>query len=202
MIIAGAGYHTLSVGNVPAAQDVIAAAPPDLLIADVRIGLSNGLQLIAMANVPLPAIVITGFADPSIEADARALGADFMLKPISPTALLERIADKLAHVTRPTFTVGRRWVRRRLVRPVPLRVNDAHDARIIEVSDCGVGLEIHWGNERPLPSSLDLDLSEEHEGVPVNVAWARQQDEQIWLCGGVIADTAIPHWRGLLQTFS
>src|SRR5688572_15909472 len=89
MIIAGAGYHTLSVGNVPAAQDVITAAPPDLLIADVRIGPSNGLQLIAMAHVPLPAIVMTGFADPSIEADARALGADFMLKPISPTALLE-----------------------------------------------------------------------------------------------------------------
>jgi CheY-like chemotaxis protein len=201
MVVAGAGYHTLTVGNVPAAQDLIAAAPPDLLITDVRIGLSNGLQLIAMAPVPLPAIVITGFADPSIEADARALGADFMLKPISPSALLERIADKLAHATAPSFKVGRRWVRRRLVRPVLLRVNDA-DACILEVSDGGVGLEIHWGNDRPLPASLDLDLDEGHQGVPVNVAWARQQDDHVWRCGGVIAETAIPHWRGLLQTFS
>jgi len=154
-----------------------------------------------MAPMPLPAIVITGFADPCIEAEARALSADFMLKPISPIALLDRIAEKLAHVTRPTFTVGRRWVRRRLVRPVPLRVNDAHDARILEVSDRGVGLEIHWEEDLPLPQSLDLELEAAREGVPVSVAWSLRQNGTVWRCGGVIADTAIPHWRGLLETF-
>ena len=202
LIIAGAGYHTLSVGNVPAAQEVIAAAPPDLLIADVRIGSSNGLQLIAMAPTPFPAIVITGFPDPSIEAEARALGADFMLKPISPSTLVDRITARLAHVTLPSFTIGRRWVRRRLVQPVPLRVNESHPALILEVSDGGVGLEIDWKDEVPLPPLLDLQLGAVRGGLPVNIAWSQRHGGTVWRCGGVIADAAILQWRGLLETFS
>jgi CheY-like chemotaxis protein len=201
LIISAAGYHTLTVGNVPAAQDLIAAAPPDLLIADVRVGLSNGLQLIAMAAAPLPAIVITGFPDPSVEADARALGADFMLKPISPAILLARISDKLAEVGYREFTMCRRWVRRRLVRPVPLRV-DHYRGRIVEVSESGVGLQIEWGNQADLPPSLELDLDAAPGAVPVKIAWARQQDDNTWVCGGVIADDALSRWRGLVETFA
>lgn len=202
MVIGGAGYHTLTVGNVPAAQEVIAAAPPDLLITDVRVGFSNGLQLLAMAPMPLPAIVVTGFPDPSIEADARALGADFMLKPISPTHLLARIATKLDNTTSASFSVGRRWVRRRLARPVPLRVNDDYYARILEVSDRGVGLEIHWGNGSRFPSSLALALGAAPDAVPVHVAWARQKDDVVWECGGTIVDDSLTQWRGLVETFA
>jgi FixJ family two-component response regulator len=50
---------------------------PDLLIADVRLGEYNGLQLLASTTQPTAAIIITGHPDPVIEADAHRMGADF-----------------------------------------------------------------------------------------------------------------------------
>jgi len=66
MLLTEAGYHTLTASTVPSALQVLAESPPDLLITDIRLDAYNGLHLIAMAPKPIPAIVVTGFADPSI----------------------------------------------------------------------------------------------------------------------------------------
>ena len=78
---------------------------PDLLIADVRLGPFNGLQLVISSPQPIPAIIITGFADPVLEADARRRGADYVLKPVSPARLLDLVAQKLA-AARPGFGIA------------------------------------------------------------------------------------------------
>jgi DNA-binding response OmpR family regulator len=76
---------------------VLAESEPDLLITDIRLDTYNGLHLVAMAPRAIPAIVVTGFDDPTLEADARRLGADYFLKPVAPSVLCERIAWKLAN---------------------------------------------------------------------------------------------------------
>ncbi len=81
-----AGYEAVAVGTFEDATRVLRTAPPDLLIADVRLGPFNGLQLVISSPQPIPAIIITGFADPVLEADARRRGADYVLKPVSPGA--------------------------------------------------------------------------------------------------------------------
>jgi DNA-binding response OmpR family regulator len=69
---------------------------PDLLIIDVRLGAFNGLQLISTGRVRIPAIVVTGFDDTVLRADADGFGASYVVKPIKPAALLALIEQKLS----------------------------------------------------------------------------------------------------------
>jgi DNA-binding NtrC family response regulator len=95
MLLERAGYDVVAIDGVPEGRRVLAEAPPDLLITDVRLGAFNGLQLIAMSPRPIPAIVTTGFPDPVLEAEARQFGAKFLLKPIEPTGLLTLVKELL-----------------------------------------------------------------------------------------------------------
>jgi FixJ family two-component response regulator len=57
-------------------------AVPDVLLVDVRLGAFNGLQLVAMAERPIPTIVMTGHDDVALRAAAERMGAEFLVKPI------------------------------------------------------------------------------------------------------------------------
>ena len=96
VLLAEAGYRTIGAANLKQATELLAQQNPDLMVVDVRLGGDNGLQLVAMAIQPIPAIVTTAFADPILEAEARQFGADFMVKPLSPKALLDLIERKLS----------------------------------------------------------------------------------------------------------
>jgi DNA-binding NtrC family response regulator len=101
-LLAQAGYETTAVGTFDEARRIIGATPPDLLITDIRLEAYNGLQLILNSPRTIPTIVITGFADPVLEAEARRGGAAYLVKPVQPLELLEVVAEKLAaHHSRP-----------------------------------------------------------------------------------------------------
>ena len=96
MLLRESGYDTVTAGTVPAAIKLLADEHPDLLLVDIRLNEYNGLHLVAMRTQPIPAIVLTGFADPAIEADARRLGAEFLLKPVPPGVLTTLVNRLLA----------------------------------------------------------------------------------------------------------
>lgn len=91
-----AGYEVFLAGNFEDGKHVLRDRTPDLLIVDVRLGAFNGLQLISTGQVQIPAIVVTGFDDTVLRADASVFGASYLVKPISPSALLALIDQKLA----------------------------------------------------------------------------------------------------------
>ena len=66
-----AGYDTRAVGTFEEGLKALRTDMPDLLIADVRLGAFNGLQLLVSSPRPIPAIIITGFADPVLEFGRR-----------------------------------------------------------------------------------------------------------------------------------
>ena len=57
--------------------------PPAMLITDVRLGMFNGLQLAVLRPPTTGVIVISGFLDPTLDAETRRLGGVYMLKPVS-----------------------------------------------------------------------------------------------------------------------
>ena len=95
-ILARAGYDVVTATSVQVGRSALEEASPDLLITDVRLGDSNGLQLLVMNPRAVPAIVMTGFPDPVLEAQAEEFGATFLLKPIEPAGLLTLVAELLA----------------------------------------------------------------------------------------------------------
>ena len=90
-----AGYSILTADSFERARDTLRTATPDLLIADIRLGDFNGLQLIATCPFPIRAIVVTGFADHVLEQEARQLGAEYIVKPVARSQLLSTIERQL-----------------------------------------------------------------------------------------------------------
>lgn len=98
------GHEPLLARTFEEGQRALREDRPDLLIADVRLGPFNGLQLISTGRVRIPTIVVSGFDDPVLQTDARAFGADYLVKPIETAALLALIDKKL--ITGAAATVG------------------------------------------------------------------------------------------------
>ena len=86
------GYAVATCASFEAARARIAAAPPDLLLTDVRLGAFNGLQLAILAKQHREdtlIIVVTAFDDPSLRREAELCGALYLLKPFTMEELRE-----------------------------------------------------------------------------------------------------------------
>jgi two-component system, NtrC family, response regulator HydG len=83
----GAGYSCTAASSFEEASALLHSRHVDLLITDIRLGEHNGLQLVYRHAGDIAAIVITGFDDPALAAEVRALGAIYLLKPVNLTAL-------------------------------------------------------------------------------------------------------------------
>src|SRR5262249_26895927 len=94
-VLIQAGYKAFATRTFEDGVRALATGSPDLVITDLRLGEYNGLHLLLTSPKPVPAIVLTGFADPVLEADARQIGADYLIKPVSPPVLLAAIEKKL-----------------------------------------------------------------------------------------------------------
>ena len=89
-----AGYRVSGLESFPDAARLLASVHPDLLMADVRLGAFNGLQLVLQrhaARPTEPSIVTNAYADSVLERQARELGAPYLVKPISPDVLLRTV---------------------------------------------------------------------------------------------------------------
>jgi two-component system, OmpR family, KDP operon response regulator KdpE len=95
-LLTNAGYIVLSAGTFAEGRRLLIEHTPDMLIADLRLGEFNGLQLIAAAPIAIPSIIVTGFPDPVLQAAALKLGARYMTKPIVLESLLSVIEERIA----------------------------------------------------------------------------------------------------------
>ena len=92
------GYRAHGACSFAQGRKAMEESPINLLITDVRLGASNGLQLVLHAQMndpPMPVIVMTGFADSVLENEALRMGAIFLLKPIRPDELLATVRKQL-----------------------------------------------------------------------------------------------------------
>lgn len=102
LILTNAGYTPIAAGTFQEGMQALHSEKPDFLIVDVRLGEYNGLQLVIETDKRIPAIVLTGYADRVIEEDARHEGAEYMVKPVEPSALLGLMDLMLASRDYPT----------------------------------------------------------------------------------------------------
>ena len=91
----GAGYECATASTFREALNILRTNPPDLLITDIRLGEYNGLQLVLNRPTTTAAIVITGFDDLVLSAEAQRHGAAYLVKPIDATRLLEIVRELL-----------------------------------------------------------------------------------------------------------
>ena len=203
-LLTAAGYETRAVATFEEGQRALRTDPPDLLIADVRLGAFNGLQLLVASPRRIPAIIITGFADPVLESDARQHGAEYILKPISPSVLLEVVRRRLAQAAKSAFETPRRWERKAVRAPLTLRLDDL-PARVLDISYGGLKFEVPRAQAGPLPPSLSLRLPNSDVAVRANLVWQSLRGEDAVVCGAAVSQTSAAtarEWRGLVDAVS
>jgi DNA-binding response OmpR family regulator len=192
----GAGYEAVAVGTFEEATRILRSSPPDLLIADVRLGPFNGLQLVISSPKPIPAIIITGFADPVLEADAKRRGAEYVLKPVSPSRVLDLVAHKLS-TSWPGYGTPRRWERKLVIGGLPASVED-EPARIVDISYGGVRFEIDRKYDGTVPNSFRIELPSAQLSVEARLVWKNMIGDQTWLCGAALSQGSA-EWYGLVD---
>jgi len=92
--LTGAGYR-VTVADFAAAKARLAFSPPDLLVVDIRQGMFNGLHLVIRAQsapTRVASLVTSKYPDIVLQREAEALGAVFVVKPVSRTELLAAAA--------------------------------------------------------------------------------------------------------------
>jgi DNA-binding response OmpR family regulator len=201
-LVTQAGYVAIAASSLPEATEALERESPDLVITDIRLQGYNGLQLLAMGSRPIPAIVVTGFPDRSIEADARKMGAEYVLKPLSPASLLSLVQQKLeASAPNALFSATRQWARKPVKRQLKAWVQD-FPVRILDISYGGLRIELERPPKERLPHCLSVTLPTSGVAIDVNVVWQKPSGPSGWLCGAAIPATSQKTWRQLVDAVS
>jgi DNA-binding response OmpR family regulator len=104
------GYRTLEANDGDAARDALARNPPDLVVLDVMLPGTDGLELCRWirSTSQLPVIMLTARGEEADRIVGLELGADdYVTKPFSPRELAARVKSVLRRSARPAESADR-----------------------------------------------------------------------------------------------
>lgn len=90
------GYSVLEATSFQEARRLWDAEHPQILVADIRLGSFNGLQLLIRARgerSDLTAVITSPVADNVLAEEARRFGGTFFVKPVEPQRMLAAIGQ-------------------------------------------------------------------------------------------------------------
>lgn len=93
------GFQVSSASSIARAQKHIEAESVDLILSDLRLPDKDGIDLLKWLGergLPIPLIIMTGYADIQSAVQAMKLGAcDYVAKPVNPDELLKKMDEAL-----------------------------------------------------------------------------------------------------------
>jgi DNA-binding response OmpR family regulator len=114
------GCEVLEATSFDQGKRLLASESPAVLIADVRLGQFNGLQLLLRAKADredIKVVITSVLADTVLEGDTRRFGGTFLVKPLKPAEILRLLRPVTEGVHSPESVDRRVADRRRLVIP-------------------------------------------------------------------------------------
>jgi two-component system, cell cycle response regulator DivK len=199
-LLEDAGYVVLSAATFVEGRQLLAEQPPDLLIADLRLGRYNGLQLVATAPRALSSIIVTGFPDPALKAEALKLGARYITKPIAAEAFLALVRETIVSARqRQSHRSVRLWDRKAVVGRVSAEVEHAQ-ARVVNISYGGIKFEIE--RDQSLPPSFRITVANPGLSIDADLVWGARRGDRHWVCGAAISSgnaAAVHDWARLVD---
>jgi CheY-like chemotaxis protein len=191
-----AGYQAIAASDFRAGRRALEDERPDLLIADLRLEGFNGLQLLHVNPYPIPTIIVTGFPDDVLQAEARRMGAEYLVKPVPPPVLLGAIERLLAG---PDRQERRKWPRKRLTVDVPVEIDDV-PARVIDIGYGGAQVEVFRPGAAHVPPHLRLVFPVSEVALEADLVWGAPERAGRWLCGVAVRPTHEHAWRAFVDS--
>jgi ActR/RegA family two-component response regulator len=193
-VLSAAGYRVTNAGDFREAANAITAAPPDLLVTELRLGAYNGLHLIhrgLRSRGDMRSIVLTGFPDPVLESEARSIGASYIVKPADPSILLVAASGEST-----ALRERRHSPRRGMPQRISVTVAD-HQADLLDVSDRGFSIDLYDQEVHP---TFELSLPNSSVRVKATTVWTRRPSATSGLqrCGAALDnldDPLVMAWR-------
>jgi CheY-like chemotaxis protein len=199
-LLSGDGHLVAAVSSLAEAKKLLDSVMPDVLVADIRLGEYNGLQLAIRSRLDhpnLPVIITNEWPDATFEAEAKRQGAVFVAAPLDNPDFL-RVVRTAVEQSRRTQPAIRRWLRKQV--PGTVRVNAADAfAQIVDMSHGGVRLA--FSQQADIPAVFDITLPQVGITVKAHRVWTGRSftsDEQ-W-CGAELEETATPSWRHFVDS--
>ena len=96
-LLRGRGYSVLEATSFLDGRRLWDAEHPEVLVADIRLGAFNGLQLLIRAREDRPdlvAVITSPVPDTVLADEARRFGGTFFVKPVQPERMLEAIGHR------------------------------------------------------------------------------------------------------------
>lgn len=201
-ILTGAGYEVRAVSSFEEGKGELIRRPPDVLIADVRLGWYNGLHLILRSRLDHPevaAVLTHTVMDAVLEAEARKAGASYLVTPVDPAVLLASVGRLIAQPASEPSSKLRRWQRNRTAVGLPASI-DHQLAAIFDVSYGGLRLELPQEPHSRLPGAVVVNLPA--LGLSINaqqVWWGPAAHSGGWWCGVKVADSDLKTWQSAVD---
>ncbi len=158
-LLRDAGWEVAEATTFQQARALMFSLDPDLLITDVQLGAFNGLHLVWQRQLEQqgrPSIVLNGYADPVLEAEARRLGAPFLIAPVEPDVLIATV-DSLPGLHREDTAEKRQWIRSTVESELGLVLAEG-PATLVDVSYAGCRLRFPQGAVVPLSRAIQLPV--------------------------------------------
>ena len=189
-VLAELSYDVLTASTFEdATRQVLATSKLSLLVSDIRLGEFNGIHLALRArsrHSKVLVIVTHESADPTLEFEAKQLGAVYVIKPVTSTQLSSAIAFLSYVPGAPPADKVRRWPRKQVDRTLRASVND-REALLRDVSYGGLCVAFPQGELGSLPPTVDVFLPMFGFSLKIHPVWTRMAEAQ-WLCGSEVIE--------------
>jgi DNA-binding response OmpR family regulator len=195
LAIAEGSFSVVGVDSYEVGRALLGRMSPDILVASVRLGRHNGLQLSLLASLErgMKATIVVGEADPVLQSEATRMGARYLVTPCS-RADLQGVVGRLAAGAWspracPRFTVAQ---------GIPADAGNI-SARVTDISYGG--FRLHLAADESLSRPFVLTLAHAGVAIAARPIWSRPSGEGIE-CGAALrgADSpALERWRALVD---
>ncbi len=193
-VLSEVGYHVIAAATFKVAMRLLASASPNVVVAEIRMGVYNGMQLLVTGridNARLTGVIIANSNGPLSE-DIKRLGAtDLLVRPVDSLLLLDAVARAIEQAE------ARRTPRRHVAPGLTCEV-DGYPGWVVEASEEGLRVELPHPVPRALPQTLHVTLPTLALSLPARMAWAGGPMPSAFRYGLALltseSDTA-EHWR-------
>lgn len=199
-LLSDRGHLVAALDSFEQARNLLDSVTPDLLIADVRLGAYNGLQLAARSRFDhpdVPVIVTSAQPDEIAAQQAERFDAMFIAAPLENPDFVPMVEAALAK-RRDEQPFIRRWFRAPAARRVEVHAAAAR-AQIVDVSYGGVRLAFKDGSE--IPATFDISIPPAGVLVKAQRVWTAPSDsgDTVW-CGAELVGEPEGDWRRFIES--
>jgi hypothetical protein len=195
LAIAEGPFCVVGVDSYEVGRALLGRMAPDILVASVRLGRHNGLQLSLLASLErgMKATIVVGDADPVLQSEATRMGAKYLVTPYSRGDLQGVIGRLAAGAWSP-----RAWPRTPVTHGLRAEAGNI-PVRITDISYGGFRLELP--PEEALSRPFVLTMAHAGVAIAARPIWIRRTGRTIE-CGAALRGTdspALERWRALVD---